>query len=429
MGGIVPIRRSGEELDASGRILFVNPWIGLWPCIFYLVIEYARPMAWVPALELIRLGMIAGLWGLAALLFSSTKRPFPKSAKWIMAFTALMIYQVWAATNNFFALEKLRLEFLPLVLGLVLPLSVLPNSVPAMRILLTTFFAVHIPTAIYGIQSGGFGPGSWFGDQNDLAFALNSALGVGCYLFVEAREVKRKLWIGAGLGLLVTTIVVSSSRGGLLGLVAVMVYLFVTAKQARKPILVLAVIGVIGILAFASDEWKSEIATIAEAGDPQDTGGRRLYYWGIGWKMFLDHPITGVGTENYRIRAPEYRDLSRYHESMWKRMAHSLYFTLLPEHGLVGVFIFCGMLVACLRGHRRLQRRFDREPDNETKRTAALLSAGLAAGMVAALATGTFVSVLYYPSIWVLAAMMGSMAATADADAEAEGESGAGSGA
>ena len=114
---------------------------------------------------------------------------------------------------------------------------------------------------------------------------------------------------------------------------------------------------------------------------------------------------------------------------MWKRMAHSLYFTLLPEHGIVGVFIFGGMLVVCFRGHRRLQRRFDEEPDSETRRTAALLSSGLAAGMAAALATGAFVSVLYYPSIWVLAAMMGSMADTADADDEAERESVAGSGA
>jgi O-antigen ligase len=131
--------------------------------------------------------------------------------------------------------------------------------------------------------------------------------------------------------------------------------------------------------------------------------------------MFRDHPIAGVGTENFGHRAPEYRDLSRYRESMWHRSSHSLYFTLLPEHGLVGVFIYGGMLLATLKGHRRLQRRYREQPDDETRRSAAILSGGLFAGIAASMITGVFVSVLYYPSVWVLVCMVGSTVATADA--------------
>ena len=398
-----------------------DPWLGVKPIVYYLFIEYTRPMVWIlPFLKVVRPGMLAVFWGFGTYLMSNTKRALPKHMKWIFAFIGLMIFQIFVATNNRAALEKLQIDMLPMVLGCALPLATLPNSVRAMKIVLTAFFAVHIPTAIHGIQSGGYGPGGWFGDQNDLAFALNCAVGVGTYLFVESYEIKRKIWIAAGLGILVTAVIVSFSRGGLLGLATVGAYLFISAKRSRGPILALCLISIVAILIFAPAEWKEEMGTIDEASSAQDTGGKRLYYWEIGWKMFLDHPITGVGTENYGIRAPEYRDLSRFKESMWKRVAHSLYFTLIPEHGLVGCYIYGGMILICFRGNRRLQRRFAEAPDHPTRRTAAMLSSGLSAGLVASLVTGTFVSVLYYPPVWILVAMMGSLTDLADEEDEAE---------
>lgn len=399
----------------------IDPWVGLWPIMFYLLIEYARPMTWIPPLKVIRPGMIAVLWSLAALFWFS-RRPLPTPTKWILAFVVLMVFQVPLADNHGAALSKLRLEFAPLLVGLLLPLSVLPNSLSAMRNVMTVFFIVHVPTAVWGLQHNGYGPGGWMGDQNDLAFALNSAIGIGCFLLIEARSVKRKLWILGALAVLVSAVIASFSRGGLLGLVAVSGYVFLTAKRARGTMLAVLLVGVLAVLMFAPAEWKAEMETIDEAGGAQDTGGKRLYYWGIGWKMFRDHPIAGVGTENFGHRAPEYRDLSRYRESMWHRSSHSLYFTLLPEHGLVGVFIYGGMLLATLKGHRRLQRRYREQPDDETRRSAAILSGGLFAGIAASMITGVFVSVLYYPSVWVLVCMVGSTVATADAaDAAREG--------
>ena len=49
-----------------------------------------------------------------------------------------------------------------------------------------------------------------------------------------------------------------------------------------------------------------------------------------------------------------------------------------------------------------------------------MLSSGLSAGLVASLVTGTFVSVLYYPPVWLLVAMMGSVTDLADEEDEAE---------
>jgi O-antigen ligase len=419
-----PISSGRSERDLGGASV-LDPWAGLLPCVCYLFVEWARPVNWIPGFAAIRPGLLAGIWGLTAVIFSSNKRPLPSVSKWIAAFTLLLVYQIPMAENHQWAIFKLQLDFGPLALGLLLPLSVLPNSVRAMRILLITFFVCHVPTAIHGLRTGGQGLGSWFGDENDLAFALNTAIGVGFFLFLETREFKRKLWIAAMLGLMVATVVVSFSRGGLLGLAAVTAYTFVTAKNARKTILALALIGAVAVLATASDEWKAEMGTIKTASAAEDTGGMRLYFWGIGWKMFKDHPITGVGSDNFGHVAPRYHDPERYRTNMWRRVAHSLYITLMAEQGLVGIFIYCGMFLAFRRGYRRLQERYDDDPDDENKRTAAMLSCGLAAGVVGSLATGAFLSVLYYPPVWVLMAMMGSLADLADADAETRAPAGA----
>ncbi len=423
MSQLVPIhrRQAGDQAPAESR--YLSPWVGLAPCIFWLFVDLVRPQMFLTPLAAVRPGLLAGIWGLSALIFYTHKRPLPRIANWILAFSVLLLAQVFLAQNHIWAWYKLKADWLPMLLGLLLPLAVLPNSVRSVRILLTTYFLLHLPTALFGILQGGEGLGGWFQDRNDHAFALNVAIGIGCYLFVEARKSRRRLWIAAALAVMIGGVVSSFSRGGLLGLAGLTLYLFVTAKQARKPIIVMTLIAVVAIFAFAPDEWKAEMATIRGASASDDTGGARLYLWVVGMKMFFAHPITGIGSDNFGHVAPWYHgDSHRFNHNIWGRVAHSLYFTLIPEHGLVGIVIFSGVLLLFRRGHQSIQRRFEEDPDDEDKRLAAFLSAALVAAMIAILATGMFISVLYYPPIWALAAIMGSLADLSAAEDKPSGK-------
>jgi O-antigen ligase len=192
-------------------------------------------------------------------------------------------------------------------------------------------------------------------------------------------------------------------------------FLFIIGPH-RKALLGFTIAAAIGLSAFAPPSYWEEVKSIRTAGNKGDTGETRLYFWGIGWRMFLDHPILGVGTYNYGIRAPEYQDPYRvaWRSHTWGRVAHSLYFTLLPELGLVGTVLFGAILVWCLRVWRRLRRLGRGAPDDPYLRTGALAASGLAAGVVGTLVTGAFLSVLYYPVLWILVALLAALDASVE---------------
>ena len=102
---------------------------------------------------------------------------------------------------------------------------------------------------------------------------------------------------------------------------------------------------------------------------------------------------------------------------MWGRVAHSLYFTLLPETGLAGTLLFAGMLWGNYKDHRyivEIERNKSKllNQANLTKEEVELVSAfirklyylslGYSGAMIAFLTTGTFISVLWYDYFWML---------------------------
>ena len=62
--------------------------------------------------------------------------------------------------------------------------------------------------------------------------------------------------------------------------------------------------------------------------------------WQSAWAMFLDHPLSGVGAQNY-----EYQYQNHYISPLAKERgqmhAHSNIFQVLAEQGLIGFGAFC----------------------------------------------------------------------------------------
>jgi O-antigen ligase len=93
----------------------------------------------------------------------------------------------------------------------------------------------------------------------------------------------------------------------------------------------------------------------------------RFLFWGIGLEMLREHPLAGVGANNYDAAYPQARalfalsqagsPLVAMHEEMLVERAHNEYVQMLAELGLVGFALFlffCGALaVAAWRALRR----------------------------------------------------------------------------
>jgi O-antigen ligase len=78
----------------------------------------------------------------------------------------------------------------------------------------------------------------------------------------------------------------------------------------------------------------------------RDSVGSRLIFWTAGFKMFLAHPLSGVGFQQFPYWLPYYaKELGV--SSM--RPAHSMYIKILAEQGIFGFLLFFWMLYRAFR--------------------------------------------------------------------------------
>jgi O-antigen ligase len=259
-------------------------------------------------------------------------------------------------------------------------------------------------------------------DANDVALSMNIAAPFAFFLGQGSTHRRSKIFYYSLFGVIIMATVVSFSRGGFLGLITTMsLCWFWSSKKVAGAFLVACVIALMMILA-PPGYWE-EINTIAGGfinPSSDDTADDRVYSWKIGWKMFLDNPVIGVGPSNYGIWFGDY-DPTMKGSRHWGRVAHSLYVDLLSEYGTVGVILFLGIIFQNMKSRAELARlekereiilkdsQFsgdEKEEIRRTIRTNYLLGNACVCGMMSYLVTGTFISVLAYGHFWSLTAKM-----------------------
>ncbi|HEX7288998.1 MAG TPA: putative O-glycosylation ligase, exosortase A system-associated, partial [Candidatus Angelobacter sp.] len=206
-----------------------------------------------------------------------------------------------------------------------------------------------------GGQSRIYGPhDSFIEDNNDFALALNMILPL--LYFSIAGETKR--WVRNCLrlcfGATILCVVLTYSRGGLLGLAVV---LFLIAMMSRYRMIAAAMVAAAALLtvSFAPPAWISRMDSLAH-GELDTSAMQRLITWRTGWNLVMDYPITGGGLETY----PDVAVFHRYQPEPLPRGResegpHSIYFQVLGELGFPGLALFLLLLGCCLYSMRHLR--------------------------------------------------------------------------
>lgn len=215
-----------------------------------------------------------------------------------------------------------------------------------------------------------------FGDPNDLAMSL---VIVFPFLFsaVLTREpgMIRRLAALAALGLLVYALLLTQSRGGLVGLTALSTaYMY---RRSGRVVPVVAAVVIAGLLLVAG-------STRLRAMDSSEASAQgRIQAWSAGLQMLKSKPVLGVG----------YDAFTDHHELV----AHNAFVHTFAELGLVGGFLFVGMFFWLFVG-------------NGTRRNVADAAGSALAGDVWASAIGMtvcalFLSRQYSPVLYVVLAL------------------------
>ena len=148
-------------------------------------------------------------------------------------------------------------------------------------------------------------------------------------------------------------LLLTGTRGvWLAALILIPVSVFIYSKNKLKNLgIILISLSIVGGIFLSTPTLSNRMATLS---DPQMQSNReRLLIWQSAWSMFKDNPIFGVGyagyTEAYQTEyiSPLARERDLGH-------AHSNFFQMLAECGMVGFGAFVLMLIYfsyfCLRG-------------------------------------------------------------------------------
>jgi hypothetical protein len=220
-----------------------------------------------------------------------------------------------------------------------------------------------------------------FNDPNDLALALVLGVPLTFWLWRAARGYVHRTLLLSALSLLVSAIVLTRSRGGLLGLAVALGLLLRRHFGAKGQIAVL----IAGMVLFAVTA-SGRLATF-NASEASAQG--RVEAWSAGLQMLKTHPVVGVGFNNF----------TEHHELV----AHNSYIHVLAELGVVGGYAFVALVVLFLLGWRRIPN------DSTGDGHAAWLSAG-----TGALVCCTFISRQYSAPLFMLFGVGGSLVAIRD---------------
>ena len=248
------------------------------------------------------------------------------------------------------------------------------------------------------------------GDPNLLAAGLVPGLVLAAALVtVSRRPLPRSLAIAA-IPVMVIGMVLTQSRGAFIALGAMFVaaLLFTTGKRVH---VLLAGVGIVVVLAAAFAAYPDALTRVTgdsagEAGAGEKGGSGRSDLWTVAWRVAKDHPVAGVGLENYQVVAPEYvREPGKLTFvdliSDKPHVVHNTYLGLLAECGVIGLALFVALVLAALNSARRAAQRF-RQAGNVSQWVLAQSVLIAAIGMLTAV---FFLSDGSDPRLWVLLAL------------------------
>ena len=268
-----------------------------------------RPTDLVPPLASAPLALITFLAMVAAWLCS--RRPIlialHATNKLALALLAIMIFATpfsyWRGlsvltTVNYAKTVCLMILLVNLVLHVrtmagVLWIVVVAHAPHAAMLIRNYLSGKLIADRAFGVAGGAFG------DPNDLALDFVIVLPLTLWLLTRSRRGSARLLCLAMLVLLVAGVVASQSRGGLLGLLAVVALMILGSRHRLLIAAAAAGLGLFVVAAAPPQTWE-RIHTIRNY-QADENAQNRLSLWRTGLQMWSDHPLTGVGPGAFPI--------------------------------------------------------------------------------------------------------------------------------
>lgn len=212
------------------------------------------------------------------------------------------------------------------------------------------------PEGVYGLretpQAIPFGP---FVNQHHFAAFMQITGGVAiAFLFEKTAGIDKKMLLTTAVVVMGIATVLTSSRGGLLGFVSVLIFVVLTKLVSReRPVvsqdgsvtsaglqrkvalaaagtaLILVIFGAVLFLGGNESLFRGIGLSLAD----NDISSGRTHFWPIGLRIFLEHPIFGAGFDAFGV---PFTRLDTWNGAIRVEQAHNDYLQTLADAGVAG---------------------------------------------------------------------------------------------
>lgn len=244
---------------------------------------------------------------------------------------------------------------------------------------------------VFTVATGGnyrvWGPtGSFIADNNHFACALVMTIPLLRFLQLQMPKGWLRHLMSVGMLLCAAAALGSQSRGALLAISAMVLVLWWRGRNRLAGGVVMLIAGA-ALVMFMPSSWEERMSTIQDFQEDRSALGRISAWW-VAWGIGKNH-LFGVGFDPAR---PElFQMYSPYPDYL--HAAHSIYFQVMGNHGLIGLILFLGLFVSTYLWAGRLRKE---GLVNERARWCADLGAMAQVSLVGYAVGGAFLSLAYF---------------------------------
>jgi probable O-glycosylation ligase (exosortase A-associated) len=416
----MPIRDIALTLVIFGALPFIlrRPYIGV---LFWTWLGFMNPhrLTWGFAF-----GMPFALIVAVATLIGMLVSREPKKIPWTRESIILLVFIAWMLVTTIQAMyPALAWAYFNQIWKIQLMVFVTMMLMQSKERIDQLVWVIAMSIAFYGIKGGIFtiihggayhvrGPeGSFIGGDNEMGLALIMTIPLLRYLQLTTRSGWLGGFLSAAMVLCAIATVGSQSRGALLGLAAMSVFLWLKSRNKFFTAL-LGGIAVVMVLLVMPQQWYDRMASIKNYETDNSALGR-INAWKMAFNMAKDRPLGG-GFEAFQ----EYSFVRYAPNPEDPHAAHSIYFQILGEQGFVGLglFLMLGLMTWRTASWLIARARRDRE-----KRWAADLAAMVQVSLVGYASAGAFLGLGYFDYYYTLIAIIVLCKTLAIADTASQG--------
>lgn len=358
-------------------LILSNPYFGL---ILFTLLLYLRPADLFPFLTPLHIVRIVGGITFLVLLFKKgdSREPILKNCSQVKLLSFLILIMVFSGITSIWRSNSLGyfINFLKIYIGFLLVINLIDSLERFKGIIWTMVLSglyLGITAVIHYFQGeylqAGYRVASFttgmFGGPNELALCLIMLIPFLYFLFIQSKVIFLKLFLIGAMVIVLMGITFTYSRGGTIGMMAVLLLLFLRSRYKLKLAIGFVVVSFL-FFNFAPVKYIERMKTVPTSYTEDAATISRIDAWKAGISMMTHRPF-GVGMGNFGEGFVKYRPEGAIDVPGRRRAAHNAFIQIGGETGILGLLVFLSLIAVTLRNLNRIKYFFMNKESEEAE--------------------------------------------------------------